>query len=83
MTRKTTITEQLQRAIRDCGMSRYELWQRTGVAQEALSRFMATGYGLSLRSIDKLAPTLGLRLVAADELKDKATKSARKTKKGG
>ncbi|MCL4190692.1 MAG: helix-turn-helix domain-containing protein [Thermoguttaceae bacterium] len=61
--RPTPPSEQLREIIRDCGMTRYELACRSGVQQSALSRFMAGTVGLSLESLDRLAPVLGLSIV--------------------
>jgi plasmid maintenance system antidote protein VapI len=55
-------TEQLRRAIRDCGMSRYALWKATGISQSLLSRFMSGQRGLTTDSVDKLVDVLGLTL---------------------
>jgi transcriptional regulator with XRE-family HTH domain len=57
-------TEQLQRIIRNCGMTRYELAQRSGVAQAVLSNFMSGNRGMTTDTLDKLAPVLGLRISA-------------------
>jgi transcriptional regulator with XRE-family HTH domain len=55
-------SESLRRAIRDCGMTRYAISVRTGVAQSTLSRFMKGERGLSLSAIDRLMDALGLEI---------------------
>ena len=66
MTKKEPFNEQLRRAIRDSELSRYQIWQRTGILQSTLSRFMNEGCGLSMESVDKLVECLDLRLVPAE-----------------
>ena len=60
------LSDQLRWMIERSGVSRYQLWQQTGIDQAALSRFMAGKGGLSMESIDSLASVLRLRLAAAD-----------------
>ena len=77
MTKKEPLSEQLRRAVRESEMSRYQIWQRTGILQSVLSRFV-NGGSVSLDTADKLVELLGLELVA----KSKPTKK-RNTKRGG
>jgi plasmid maintenance system antidote protein VapI len=56
-------SEILRQAILDCGRTRYELAKETGVSQPVLSRFVNGQRDLTLATVDKLAPTLGLELV--------------------
>jgi hypothetical protein len=65
--KRKPLSDQLRQAIKASGLTRYSIWQQTGIDQGTLSKFMAGGRGLSLTSIDKLAGLLRLRLVA-DEL---------------
>lgn len=55
-------TDQLRRAILECGQSRYAICQRTGVAESILSRFVRGERGLSSDSIDPLMQFLGLKI---------------------
>lgn len=55
----------LRRAIKESGLSLQELSRRTGVNVSALSRFVRESVGLSLASLDRLAPELKLRVVVA------------------
>jgi len=57
-------SDQLRAIIENCGLSRYELSKRAGLQQSALSRFMAGTVGLSLDSLDRLAPVLGLSITS-------------------
>jgi len=45
-------------------MTRYELAQKSGVAEAVLSRFMAGKRGMTTDTLDRLAPVLGLRITA-------------------
>jgi transcriptional regulator with XRE-family HTH domain len=62
--RREKPSDQLRRIIAESGLSRYEIARRTGVDESALSRFMSGERGLTTDSIDRLAPALGLELVA-------------------
>ena len=55
-------TDQLRRAILDCGQSRYAISQKAGVAESILSRFVRGERGLSSDSIDSLMEFLGLEV---------------------
>jgi transcriptional regulator with XRE-family HTH domain len=57
-------TDQLKRAIRESGMSRYALSKATGVDQGTLSKFLSGQRSISLDSVDKLVDVLGLTLTA-------------------
>ncbi len=57
-------TQQLQQIILQCGMTRYELAQKSGVAEAVLSRFMAGKRGMTTDTLDRQAPVLGLRITA-------------------
>lgn len=64
----------VRNAILGSKMSRYEIAQRTGIAESTLSRFVA-GKGLNSHSIDTLAEFLGLQMTR------KGTTQVRVTKK--
>ncbi len=55
-------TDQLMRAIRESGVSRYSISVRTGIDQAVLTRFMQGKSGLSVDSIDKLMDVLDLEI---------------------
>ena len=73
MTAKRTFSEELRRAIRQSGKTRYRISKDTGVSQAVLCKFMKAEHGMLLPSIDKLYLYLGLRLVAEGEVKSKPT----------
>lgn len=54
-------SEQLRRAIRESGRTRYSISCETGVDQSTLSRFMKGG-ALSLSVVDKLMTALSLEI---------------------
>lgn len=57
-----TISQQLQKAIDDSGMTRYAISKATGVDQSSLSRFMSGKQMLSLEAVDLICQHLGLKL---------------------
>lgn len=63
------MSEQLRKAIEDCGLSRFELAKRSGVAESVLSRFVVSGRELRSGNLDQLCKTLGLRLAPAKPAK--------------
>ena len=74
-------TEQLKAAIKDSELSRYALWQATGIDQASLSRFVQGKGGLSLEAVDKLVDALDLELVVRSSVKpDESSKRSRKPK---
>ena len=61
-----SLSDELRQAIERSGVSRYSIWQQTGIDQGSLSKFMDGERGLGLESIDKLADLLGLHICTAD-----------------
>jgi predicted XRE-type DNA-binding protein len=61
------LSDELREAIEQSGLSRYSIWQQTGIDQGSLSKFMDGERGLGLESIDKLADLLRLHIVAKPE----------------
>ncbi len=56
-------TETLRAKVEACGLSRYAVAKATGIPESTLSRFVASGKGLSSVNLDKLCDFLGLVLV--------------------
>lgn len=75
MAAKRTFSDDLRRAIEQCGKTRYRIGLEAGVDQAVLCKFMQGERGMSLASIEKLYAYLGLRLVAEHK--------PRKKRKGG
>lgn len=57
-----TLTEALKAAIKDCGLSWYELGRATGLERASLMRFAAGKHSLRLDLADKLATYFGIRV---------------------
>ena len=68
-----TMSDQVREAILDSHLSRYEIGKRSGVDHALLCRFMAGTRGISLKTLEQLAPILGISL---------KIKKSRKRKKG-
>ena len=66
--KRKTLSDELRDAVERSGLTRYAIWQETGIDQGTMSKFMAGNRGLSLESIDKLADLLGLHVVTDAEL---------------
>ena len=56
-------SDQVRKAIADCGMSRYAIAKATGITQATLSRFMAGRVAITLDTLDALADLLELDVV--------------------
>jgi len=61
------LSKQLQRIILDGELSRYRICKLAGIDQGQLHRFVTTGKGISIETLDKLGTVLRLRLVVDDE----------------
>ncbi len=61
--KKTSLSDQLRRAIETADVSRYRLSQQTGISQSLLSRFMHRTAFFSEESLNTLADALGVELV--------------------
>lgn len=72
------INDTLRKAVEDSGMTRYAIAQETGINESTLSRFVASGRGISLANADVLATFLGYELV-----KTKGGKGRNNAPKGG
>jgi hypothetical protein len=64
--KRLSLSDELRQAIGRSGVSRYSIWQQTGIDQGSLSKFMDGERGLGIESIDKLADLLGLHICTAD-----------------
>lgn len=75
---KKLISDQLRKAIAQCGKTRYRISLETGITQSQLSRFVNDpAVSLSLANIDKLCECIGAELV----LRAEHTTTKRSTKK--
>ena len=64
---RLSLSDELRQAIERSGVSRYSIWQQTGIDQGSLSKFMDGERGLGMESIDQIAELLGLHIVAEPE----------------
>ncbi|MBS2031593.1 MAG: helix-turn-helix transcriptional regulator [Deltaproteobacteria bacterium] len=55
-------SDAIRQAILGSGTSRYQIAREVGVAESALSRFMSGKAGLTLKTLDRLAAVLGLKI---------------------
>jgi DNA transposition AAA+ family ATPase len=61
-TKQTSLTDQLRQLIEDAEITRYQLWQQTGIDQAVLSKFVNGKGGLSMESLDKIGELLNLQI---------------------
>ena len=62
-TGRPKVSEQVRRAIKDCGLTRYRISQLTGIDQASLTKFMSGERGLSSKALDTLGKLLDLEVV--------------------
>ena len=55
-------SEQIRRAVKRCGVTRYRISKETGIDQATLTRFMSGERGLPMRTLDVLGEYLRLRI---------------------
>lgn len=66
---KAPLTGVLKNAIKESGMTRYEIAKRTGVPATSLMRFLRGETSLRLDKADAIAGCLGLELVKKGKAK--------------
>jgi transcriptional regulator with XRE-family HTH domain len=69
--KRIPLSEQIRRAIRGSGMTRYRICKEIGLTQPSMTRFMADTASLSLATIDKIAELLDLNIVAGKPQSEK------------
>jgi transcriptional regulator with XRE-family HTH domain len=57
------VLDQIRKAIRASGKTRYAIFKATGIDQGQLSKLMKGEAGLSLENLEKLADFLGLEII--------------------
>lgn len=62
--KRVSLSEQIRRAVKKCGQTRYAISKATGIAESTLSRFLAGERGLPMKTLDRLADHLDLNLAA-------------------
>ena len=57
------LSEQLRRIILDAGVTQYRICKTAGMNQSQMHRFVTTGKGISIETLDRIGQALRLRLV--------------------
>ena len=57
------VLREIQRAIQECGKTRYAISKATGIDQAQLSRIMSNEMGLSLANLERLLRYLEMEVV--------------------
>lgn len=70
----SALIDQLRRAIKESGLSRYAISKATGIDQAQLSNLMSGKAGLGLDNIEKLMNYLGLELTLQPRKEPKGRK---------
>jgi transcriptional regulator with XRE-family HTH domain len=60
--KRLKLSDQIRRAVKSSGKSRYAIFKATGIDQATLSRFMSRQDGLPMKTLDRLAEFLDLNL---------------------
>ena len=60
--RRIKLSEQIRRAVDDCGQTRAAIGQAADIDESTLSRFMSGERGLSMKTLDRLADYLDLNI---------------------
>lgn len=63
MAKVPKLSDQLRTAIRESGLTRYQIGKELEIDEGALSRFMSGERGLRLSVLDELSVFLGVRIV--------------------
>jgi predicted transcriptional regulator len=61
------LSAQLQRIILDSELTRYRIGKMASIDQGQLHRFVTTGRGISIETLDRIGQALRLRLVQDSE----------------
>jgi len=59
-----TLTDEIREAVRQSGLTCYQICKETGIQNSSMSRFLSGQRGLSLAHLDKLAALLELRITS-------------------
>ena len=72
--RRAKLSDQIRRAVDDCGQTRYRISKETGIDQSTLSRFMSGERGLPMNTLDKLADDLDLNITVGKGRKSRKSR---------
>ena len=59
----TDVYDQIKAAIEASGLTRYQIWKESGIAQSQLSRLMSGKQGMRVETLEQLADFLGLEII--------------------
>lgn len=77
-TKRLLLTDQVRKAIADCGETQYRICQNTGLDKTAIFRFMSGERGLSMEALNTLGTYLELSIVSnRNPAKRKSPKAAK------
>jgi transcriptional regulator with XRE-family HTH domain len=62
------IVEEVRKRIRECGRTQYAICKATGIEVSAMHRFMKSEQGITIDTLEKLMPILGLALVSIEPM---------------
>jgi len=58
-----SVTDQIRRHVRECGLSAYAIGKATGIDKATLSKFLAGERGISAKALDRLGELLEFEIV--------------------
>jgi len=61
--KRETVSEQIRRHVRECGLSGYAIAKAADVDESALSRFLTGERGISAKALDRLGALLDFEVV--------------------
>ena len=67
----TSMSDIVRRAIRQCGLSQYQIAKQTDISEGGLSRFMRGQRDLTLGKLEEIADVIGVKLVITKKRRKK------------
>lgn len=61
--KRESVTDQIRRHVRECGLSCYAISKAARIDQAALSRFLSGERGISAKALDRLGELLDFEVV--------------------
>jgi transcriptional regulator with XRE-family HTH domain len=65
------LSDQIRKAVKGCGQTRYAIAKATGIDQSTLSRFVSGERGLPMNTLDRLADYLELSITTKSQRRRK------------
>ena len=56
-------SKQVEKALLKCGLTQYKVAKASGVSAGMLSRFLSGQTSMSLRTLDRIAPLIGIKVI--------------------